>query len=73
MTLFNGTKLMCFTVANPGFPIGGHGPIGGGGVDLQHGCFSAEMYAKMKELGPMGGGACSQHAPLDLPMLYMII
>ena len=33
-----------------------------GGFGLQHGHFSVEMYAKMKELGPVGG-ACAGHAP----------
>ena len=37
-------------------------PVGGGCVDLRHGHFSMKMYAKMKELGPMGG-ACAGHAP----------
>ena len=40
----------------------------GGGVDLQHGHFLVKMYAKTKELGPIGG-----HAPstprLDPPMV----
>ena len=48
-------KICTSSVADPGFPIrGGHGPIRGA-LDLQHGCFSAKMYVKMKELGPMGG------------------
>ena len=38
-------------MADPGFPVGG------GGVDLRRGCFSAKMYAKTKELGPVGGRA----------------
>ena len=38
----------------------------GGGVDLQCGCFSAKMYAKMKELGPVGGVCWAR--PLDPPM-----
>ena len=56
-------------VADPGFPIGGGGvhPLGEG-VDLRHGHFSVKMYVKMKELGPIGGGACTGHAPLDPPM-----
>ena len=29
----------------------------GGGVDLQYGHFSVKMYAKTKELGPIGGRA----------------
>ena len=40
-----------------------------GGVDLQRGCFSAKMHAKMKELCPIGGGVCAWHAPLDPPMI----
>ena len=40
--------------ADPGFPIGGHGPITGG-VDLQHGHFLVKMYVKTKELDPVGG------------------
>ena len=40
-----------------------------GGVDLRRGHFSVKMYAKTKELGPIGGGACPAHAPpLDPPM-----
>ena len=45
---------------------GGVHPLGG--VDLRCGHFSVKMYAKTKELVPMGGGACAGHAPLDLPM-----
>ena len=43
-----------FTVADPGFPVGGVDPLEGA-VDLRCGCFLAKMYAKMKELGPVGG------------------
>ena len=44
------------SVADPGFPMGGGvDPLGG--VDLRHRRFSAKMYAKMKELGPIGGRA----------------
>ena len=42
-------------MADPGFPVGGRGPVRGG-VDLRRGCFLAKMYAKMKEFGPVGGG-----------------
>ena len=71
------------TVADPGFPAGGHGPVLGG-VDLRRRRFSVkiyvkttrrgrvlenlvcksanEMYAKMKELGP-----------LDPPMYYVMV
>ena len=40
-------------VADPGFPVGGRGPVRGD-VDLRHGCFLTKMYAKMKEFGPVG-------------------
>ena len=48
---------------------GGVDPLGG--VDLRCGCFLPKMYAKTKELGPVGGmhWAC----PLDLPMLIVRI
>ena len=38
-----------------------------GGFGLQHGQFSVKMYAKMKELGPVGGRAPAR--PLDPPMV----
>ena len=50
------------SVADPGFPVGG------GGVDLQRRCFSVKMYAKMKELGPIGGGVRPSRPPPDPPM-----
>ena len=40
----------------------GRGPILGVGFGLQHGHFSVKMYAKTKELGPVGGGV-RRHAP----------
>ena len=42
-----------------------------GGVDPQCGRFSVKMYAKMKELGPVGGHAPST-APLDPPMVMLL-
>ena len=56
------------TVADPGFPVGGGVHPLGGGVDLRRGCFSVKMYAKTKELGPMGGGVRLAHPSLDPPM-----
>ena len=57
----------CTPGPDPGFSVGGGcGPVLGG-FGLQHGHFSVKMYAKMKELGPVGG-ACTGHAPLDPPM-----
>ena len=32
-------------------------------MDLRRGCFSAKMYAKMKEFGPVGGHAPSMPPP----------
>ena len=43
-------------VADPGFPIGG-APTHWGGANLQQVHFLAKMYAKMKEIGPVGGHA----------------
>ena len=43
---------------------------GGGGFGLQHGHFSVKMYAKMKELGPVGGRAPAR--PPDPPMLISL-
>ena len=42
---------------DPGFSIGGAWTHFGGGFGLQRGHFSVKMYAKMKELGPVGGRA----------------
>ena len=41
--------------ADPGFPVGGGGPILWGCIDLQHGHFSVKMYVKKKKLRPIGG------------------
>ena len=42
---------------------GGRAPVRGA-VYLRRGHFSVKMYAKTKELGPIGGGgACARHAP----------
>ena len=40
------------SVADPGFSVGGRGPVSGG-VDLRCGCFSLKMCVKTKELGPL--------------------
>ena len=43
----------------------------GGGMDLRHRRFSAKMYVKTKELGPVGGGggrAPGTPPPPDSPM-----
>ena len=43
------------SVADSGFPVGG--------VDLQRRHFSVKMYAKTKELGPIGGGVRPARPP----------
>ena len=50
----NTTKCEMFSVAYPGFPVGGVDPLGC--VDLRHGHFPAKTHAKTKELGPVEGG-----------------
>ena len=48
-------------MADPGFPVGGD-------ADLQCTCFSAKLFAKMKELDPVGGWGVRRRCPLDPPM-----
>ena len=52
-------------VVDPGFPVGGRRPRGGGG-NSRGSNVSKNLYVKMKESGPLGG-AC-RRCPLDLPM-----
>ena len=70
----NGAMVECWTcmqeiwdstppVVDPGFPVGGGLHPLGGGVDLRCGCFSVKMFAKMKELGPIGGGVRPARPP----------
>ena len=56
----NNCKCTHIPVADPGFSVGGAWTHYGG-VDPQCGHFLVKMYAKTKELGPMG--ACIWHAP----------
>ena len=59
-------------MADPGFPVGGRGPVRGacgpirGCAPLMRALF-AKNFAKMKELGPVGGRAPGT-PPLDPPM-----
>ena len=54
--------MLLLSVADPGFPVGGgRAPIRGG-MDLRHRHFLVKMYAKTKELGPMGG-VCRARPP----------
>ena len=50
-------------MADPGFPIGG-ALTHWGGANLRCVHFLAKMYAKTKEIDPVGGGgACTDSAP----------
>ena len=52
-------------MADPGFPVGGRAPVRGA-MDLRCRHFLVKMYAKTKELGPIGGGmhlACPHPNP----------
>ena len=49
------------TVADPGFPVGGRRPVGGANLRCIH--FSVKMYAKMKEIDPVGGGGGAPATP----------
>ena len=41
-------------------------------MDLRCGHFSVKMYAKKKELGPIGGVVCRARPPLDPPMRMVL-
>ena len=41
-------------------------------MDLRRGHFSAKMYAKIKELGLIGGACAGTPPPLDPPMLSIM-
>ena len=58
---------MSIPVADPGFPVGGGADPLEGGTNLQRVHFSAEMYAKMKEIDPVAGVG-RWRRPLDPPM-----
>ena len=58
-------------MADPGFPVGGGVDLVGGPVDLRGGYVSKILHVKMKESGPVGGGAC-RVPPLDPPMVGTI-
>ena len=64
-----GTSLQSiFTVADPGFPVGG-APTRWGGANLRRIHFSAKMYVKTKEIDPVGGARAAA-PPLDPPMIH---
>ena len=55
-------------VADPGFPVGGGVDLVRGAVDPRGGYVSKILHVKMKESGPVGGGARRARPPLDPPM-----
>ena len=51
--------------------LGGHCPVGGGGgANLRHVHFLAKMYAKMKEIDPVGGGGAPAAPPGSANGIY---
>ena len=57
------------SVADPGFPVGGEGdadPLGGGAPTSDMDTFQQKMYAKTKELGPIGGRG--ENPPLHIAL-----
>ena len=50
-------------VADPGFPVGGGVDLVKGAVDSRGGYVSEILYVKMKESGPVGGGARRARPP----------
>ena len=59
------------SVADPGFPVGGGVDLVRGAMDPRGGYVSKILHVKMKESGPVGGGARRARPPLDPPM-YMV-
>ena len=51
------------TVADPGFPVGGAWTSYGGPWTPEVGYVSKILHVKMKESGPVGGGARAGRAP----------
>ena len=50
------------SVADPGFPVGGHG-LCRGAIDPRGGYVSKILHVKMKESGSVGGCMCWVHPP----------
>ena len=51
------------SVADPGFPVGGGVDLVGRAVDPRGGYVSKILHVKMKESGPVGGGARRARPP----------
>ena len=52
MSMLPGIECRSPAVADPGFPIGGHGPVGVDGPPVW--VLFSKMHVKTKELGPVG-------------------
>ena len=48
--------------------MGGVPTLIGGGANLRHRCFLVKTYVKMKEFGPVGGGARRKLLYVDPPL-----
>ena len=59
-----------FTVADPGFPVGGGVDLVGGAMDPRGGYVLKILHVKMKEFGPVGGARAGR-TPLDPPMFHI--
>ena len=57
---YNCYKYPHYTVADPGFPVGGGVDLVKGSVDSRGGYVSEILYVKTKESGPVGGGALAR-------------
>ena len=64
-----GSYVLCYPVADPGFPVGGGMDLVGGAVDPRGGYISKILHVKTKESGPIGGARAGRPPPLDPPML----
>ena len=68
MRISEGQIIRAIAVADPGFPVGGGVDLVWGAMDPRGGYVSKILHVKMKESGPVGGGACRARPPLDPPM-----
>ena len=69
MVSFVFVSFQTYSVADPGFPIGGGVDLVRGAVGPRGGYISNILHVKMKESGPVGGGARRARPPLDPPMI----
>ena len=60
-----------YSVADPGFPVGGGVDLIRGAVDPRGSYVSKILHVKTKESGPVGGGARRARPPLDPPMVLV--